>query len=247
LVSTATVEDSADPHSKLDLHANMIVIGCHAFIFEQTGRTCNVQPFSSDLGIAKNVPVVDTAIAYDCTYTFKTYILIIRNALYIPTIETNLIPPFIMRAGGLKVNDTAKIHYKDPDKNDHCIIFGESDLRIPLQLNGIFSYFHSHLPSIQELQDCDKYFITPNLNEWNPHCQSFEKNEWSMLDYEGEISDESQRCNLFMEVDNPAEDDFNTSSLSISAIDDYIDSNISNAYSADSNIDYSHDSNTDTD
>ena len=31
--------------SELDSHANMVVLGKDAFIFESTGRTCNVEPF----------------------------------------------------------------------------------------------------------------------------------------------------------------------------------------------------------
>ena len=47
---------SAYPRSELDSHANMVVLGKHAFIFESSGRTCNVRPFSEELGIAENVP-----------------------------------------------------------------------------------------------------------------------------------------------------------------------------------------------
>ena len=123
-ISTAIGLDTstADPRTELDSHANMVVLGSHAFVFEKTGRTCNVKPFSTELGIASNVPIVDAAIAYDCPYNFKTYILIARNALHIPSMDHNLVPPFIMRAGGVKVNDTAKIHCDDPSIDDHCIL-----------------------------------------------------------------------------------------------------------------------------
>ena len=101
---------SADPRSELDSHANMVVLGKHAFIFESSGRTCNVRPFSEELGIAENVPIFDGAIAYDCPFSSKSYILIFRNALSIPSMESNLNPSFIMRMGGVVVNDTPKIH-----------------------------------------------------------------------------------------------------------------------------------------
>ena len=32
---------------------------------------------------------------------------------------------------------------KDPNELDHVIIFKDEYLRIPLQLNGTFSYFHT--------------------------------------------------------------------------------------------------------
>ena len=147
----------------------MVVLGKDAFIFESTGRTCNVEPFSPELGIAQNIPIVDAAIAYDCELTNETYILIIRNALHIPSMNHNLLPPFILRQGGIIVNDTAKIHCSDPSIDDHCILFPNSELRIPLKLNGIFSYFNSRKPLPSELHGKDKLFITPDSTEWNPN------------------------------------------------------------------------------
>ena len=77
----------------------------------------------------------------------KTYILAFRNALHVPSMNHNLIPPFVMREAGLTVNDVPKIHTKDQELNDetHCIAAKEGDngvdLKIPLKLDGIFSYF----------------------------------------------------------------------------------------------------------
>ena len=210
----------------------MVVLGKHAFIFESTGRTCSVRPFSSELGVANNVPIVDGAIAYDCPYTQETSILIVRNALHIPSMEHNLIPPFIMRAGGIIVNDTAKIHCADPTTNDHCILFPTSDLRIPLQLHGIFSYFHSRLPTITELYDCDKYFITPDASDWNPNCSSFENNERAMLNYEGDLASPNRRTNLPMEVEDIANDIFEMASVTAEQWNSQIDINISSSFAS---------------
>ena len=80
----------------------------------------------------------------------------------------NLVPPFIVRAGGAKVSDIAKIHCVDPTIDNHCIIFGEGreiDLRITLKLHGTFSYFDTRVPTEEELFDCDKYFITPDASD----------------------------------------------------------------------------------
>ena len=233
-ISSATNPDSgssADPRTELDSHANMVVLGKDSFIFESTGRTCNVRPFASELGIAENVPIVDGAIAYDCPYTSQSYILLVRNALHIPSMHINLIPPFIMRAGGVTVNDIPKIHVDDPCKDDHCLIFPHSDLRIPLQLNGTFSYFHTRLPTTQELYDLDKVFLTPDSEDWNPHCESFEKNERAMTNYEGEMNDLTRRSNLPMVTDDNDEDlFFNASSVTCDALDSHLDAVASSAY-----------------
>ena len=216
--------------SELDSHANMVVLGKDAFIFESTGRTCNVEPFPSDLGVAENIPIVDATIANDCDLTHETYILIIRNALHIPSMIHNLLPPFILRQAGLTVNDTAKIHCKDPSPDDHCITFPDSELRIPLKLNGIFSYFNSRKPMPSELYGKDKLFITPDSTEWNPNCLSFAANEDSMTDHEGLITDVIKRSNGPIQLlDNP-DDILDLASVTVKDWDSAIDSNISECY-----------------
>ena len=126
------IDHLIDFKSELDSHANMVVLGKECFIFESTGKTCNVLPFNEELGIASDVPIVDAALAYDCPFTNETYILIIRNALYIASMNHNLIPPFIMREGGVTVNDIPKTHCTYPSIEDHCISFKDTDLRIIL-------------------------------------------------------------------------------------------------------------------
>ena len=225
----------ADPRTELDSHANMCVLGKHSYIFESTGKTCNVSPFMDGLGVAKDVPIVDGAVAYDCPYTRETYILIVRNALHIPSMENNLIPPFIMRQGGVVVNDVPKFQCKDPSVEDHTISFDTCDLRIPMQLKGTFSYFHTRTPMPEELHDRDKVFITPDSSEWNPHCLSFERNERAMLDYEGELSDSKRRLNLPMEVDSDdGSDVFELASVNVDAWEKQVDANISSSYAASS-------------
>ena len=50
------------PCTEMDSHANMVVLGKHSFIFESTGKTCNVKPFSEEIGMDEDVPIVDGAI-----------------------------------------------------------------------------------------------------------------------------------------------------------------------------------------
>ena len=122
--------------------------------------------FSPDLEVAQDIPITDDAIAYDCELTNETYILMMTNALHVPSMNHNLPPPFILRQGGIIVNDTAKIHYySEPSTDDHCIIFPQSEFRIALKLNRIFSYFNSRKPLPSELYGKDKRLITPDSAE----------------------------------------------------------------------------------
>ena len=209
-----------DPKSELDSHANMVVLGRNCFIFEWSGQTCNIMPFTKTLGTVQYVPIVDAAIAYDCPYQFETYILLIWIVLYLPTLENNFIPPFIMREGGVIVNDKAKIHCDNPTVDDHCIKFYNSDLSIPLKLDGTFSFFHSQKPMDDELQSCDKVIIFPDNSCWNPYCKSLSLNEESMLDYNGEMADKSRHTNYLMDVDD---NDGVVASVAISEYDEAVD------------------------
>ena len=218
--------------SELDSHANMIVVGKECFVFESTGKTCNVEPFDKTLGIAQNIPIVDAAIAYDCPYTHETYILIIRNALHIESMSHNLIPPFIMREGGVIVNDIPKVHCESPSIEDHCISFKDIDLRIPLQLNGVFSYFNSRKPLPNELYDKDKVFITPDASEWNPHCPSYSHNESVMTNYEGEITSPSAHTKIQKELTFDPDEIFELASVQTSDFDTAVDSAIISSFKA---------------
>ena len=127
--TTATSFVEVDTRSELDSHANMCVF-----------KTCSVTPFSDSLGQAKDVPICDIAVAYDSIVdgVHETLILIFRNALCIPEMGNNLIPPFILREAGHTVNDCPKFQLQDPTTEDHCILLANNsvDATIPLQLHG---------------------------------------------------------------------------------------------------------------
>ena len=231
-ISGALVDDETFSRTELDSHANMVVLGRHSFIFETTGRTCTVYPFTDDLGKATDIPIVDGAIAYDCPHSGITYLLLLRNVLYMPNMSHNLIPPFIMQEGGLIVNDRAKIHSSDPSEDDHCILFPNHDLRIPLKLNGIFSFFSTRKPLPTELDLCDKIFITPDLADWNPYCESFEKNESSFLNFDGSLSDSFRHTKEPMFIDHQRDLPHEVASLSLSQLNLQIDAVVSSAHTS---------------
>ena len=182
-------DDLPNPRSELDSHANMVLLGRHSFIFDsQPGRTCDVQPFDPSIGTATKVPIVDGALAYDCPFSQKTYILIFRNALHIPSMTHNLIPPFILRKAGITVNEAAKIHCENPTSQDHAIIVKEPKVVIPLQLNGTFSFFHTRKPIQSELDSDNIIFFTPDSYSWNPYNNDYAESEEMMTDWNGDIN-----------------------------------------------------------
>ena len=107
--------EEASSRTEFDSHANMPVVGRHAYIISETGKIADVSPFTPDYK-SMEIPIVDAAIQYEDPYDGKVYILVIRNALYVPSMRNNLLPPFILRQAGIEVNDVPKIHTNEPSK-----------------------------------------------------------------------------------------------------------------------------------
>ena len=143
---TRAIEIKEESCTELDSHANMPEVGKHAYIIAKTGKTVDVSPFTPDYKPI-TVPLVDATIKYDNPYNGKSCILVLHNALYVPSMDNNLIPPFMLREMGVAVNDVPKVHKEDPTVDDHTITFLETGFRIPLSLWGIFSYFPTSKPT----------------------------------------------------------------------------------------------------
>ena len=99
----------------------MVVIGKHVFIFSHSGKYANVRAFTDEVKSIPKVPIVDAGIAYELPQSGQTYLLVVRNYLCVPSMEHNLIPPFILREAGLLLNDTPKIHCNVSSAEDHSM------------------------------------------------------------------------------------------------------------------------------
>jgi hypothetical protein len=191
-------EDEVHSRTELDSHANMVVVGRNCYVIQDTERKADVSAFSPDYEPLE-LPIVDAALAYYSPYDGKDYILVVRNALYVPSLEHNLIPPFILREAGLDVRDIPKIHVSDPTEEDHSIGFPGHDFRIPLSLWGVFSYFPTTAPTLQQIEECDDvYLLTPN-GKWDPNSDVYAENESNMLDWEGNIIDKKDRVQILLD------------------------------------------------
>ena len=190
---------------ELDSHAYSAVVGQNAYVLRRTGKVARVQGFTSELGKPLSVPFVDAIIAYDDHLTGETMLLKIRNALYVESLESNLIPPFVMRLAGIQVNECPKFLSKHPTIQDHSLFFKSEDIRIPLQLKNTISYFPTRLPSQSELQvyntpDILTLSLSPESPNWNPHNSSYSTQEASMMDSRGDIIQRKDRTFLISDV-----------------------------------------------
>ena len=138
--------------------------------------------------------MVNAAVAYDCEFTGRTLIMTICNALYFDTMETNLIPPFMMRLAGIEVDECPKFLSKYPSDNNHSMFFPTEDIWIPFQLEGIISYIPTRATMGDELINEEGHYLllTPNLPVWDPHTADYKDQEHAMLDYNGRVR-ESKR------------------------------------------------------
>jgi hypothetical protein len=119
--------DEQDSRTELDSHVNMPVVGRNAYIISDMGRVADVNAFTPDYS-SMRISIIDAAVGYECPYNGKSFIFALRNALHVPSMKNNLIPPFVMRETGIKINDTPKIQTSNPTEEDHSIYFPDNDV-----------------------------------------------------------------------------------------------------------------------
>jgi hypothetical protein len=189
-------DDDESCRTELDSHANMPVVGRHAYIILDQGWLADVSPFTPDYA-PMQLRIVDAAVQYDCPYSGKSYILVLRNTLYVPSMKHNLLPPFVLREAGIKLNDTPKFQLDDPTIEEHSMLFPETGFRIPLSLWGTFPYFPTRKPTATQMQESEEiYMLTPT--RFNPHDDAYASNEANMLDWEGTMIENEHRTKIVL-------------------------------------------------
>jgi hypothetical protein len=83
----------------------MALTGQNCTIIAKSGQYATVTPFSAELPELERVEIGDVAIAYDDPITLVTYFLAMRNALLIPSLSHNLLPPFLIREASLFLDE----------------------------------------------------------------------------------------------------------------------------------------------
>ena len=154
----------------------MVVIGAQGTIIQKMGKYSDINGFLSDVGTMSRVPIVDAVMSYDCPIYGKMTLLVGRNASFLQIMNHNLIPPFIMQEAGLKVEEQAKIHVKEPAKENNSIYSSVINLRIVLQLECIFSVFRTRKLNDEQIAEPGGYdilYLTPDADSWDPNCEAW--------------------------------------------------------------------------
>ena len=223
------VERDGESRTELDSHANMPVVRKEALIVEQSWKTVEASPFTPDYKPIM-VEVVNAVVQYDSPLDGREYMLVIRNALCMPSMSNKLIPPFIMWENGIVVNECTKIRCEYPTREDHDTIFKGYVFCIPLQLHGTFSYFVTRKTGVESLEGVHEplnyateiYTLTPT--RWNPHTDVYTLNEESIVDWEGNIKDKNHFDVKIVldEIGNECQGQYKVSSMEAQYVDEIL-------------------------
>ena len=73
------------------------------------GKAVNIVGYDKSNGtLASNMKTVSGALAYDNPTSGKTVIIVVHQAIYVPTMNCNLICPMQVRMNDVKLDDKAK-------------------------------------------------------------------------------------------------------------------------------------------
>ena len=173
VISTMRSGGSTD-RNEVDSHADTTVGGPNCVLLETNGETATVHSFSDERKPFADVPIGTIATAWVNRKTGETFVLIYNEALYFGNrLDHTLLCPNQMRAHGIVVDDTPRQFNK---QSTHSIYMPEVELSIPLEMRGVISYFESHKPSEDELENCRRIVMTSDVS-WNPYDESFETQE----------------------------------------------------------------------
>jgi hypothetical protein len=90
--------------TEADSHADTFVAGKNCIALNFTDRTCGVQPYLDTYDPIPDVPIVTAATGYTSSNGLN-YILVVPEALYMPTLDHSLFNPNQLRHFGSMVQD----------------------------------------------------------------------------------------------------------------------------------------------
>jgi hypothetical protein len=86
-----------------------------------------------------------------------------------------LLNPNQIRAHGVEVDDVPR--HLSGGKSTHSINVHEANLRIPLKLHGVISYFDVRTPTLKKISECETITLTSQEVKWQPHSSDFNQLE----------------------------------------------------------------------
>jgi hypothetical protein len=142
-----------------------------------SGATATVHSFSDERKPFGEIPIGTIATSWTCGNSGETFLLLFPESLYFgKRLSTTLLCPNQIRDYGITVHDTPRRF--DPTSK-HAII--TDDATIPLQVDGVISYFNSSKPTTEQIEDCRRIILTSDT-KWNPRDPEFQRQENAVND-----------------------------------------------------------------
>ena len=152
--------------SKLDSHADTMVAGKNCIVMHYTDRTCTVSPYNDqEYKPVSGVPIVQAATGYT-SKNGRNYILILNEALSMPTLNHSLWNPNQMRHYGADVIDNP--YEKEPMR----ITSPDGEFTSCLQHQGTTIFVDTWTPTDADLKNCPHIVLT-SPHPWNPQNVRF--------------------------------------------------------------------------
>jgi hypothetical protein len=154
MMLTETHTDATEHPTDLDSHADTCVVGKNAFIVHRLNKKVNVTGFDPSLGKINDLDLVLAAIAYDYPETGEMVILMVHQAVHVPTMTNDLLCLMLMRVNDIEMQECPKFLLERLDDTSHALWTTQDgeELVIPLTLQGMVSHFYTRKPTTAEFQ-----------------------------------------------------------------------------------------------
>jgi hypothetical protein len=134
--------------SDLDSHADACIVGKEALLSYDFDREVTVSGYDPS-GETKSLRTVSAALGYVIPETGKNVLLIIHQAIYLPTLDHNLLSTMQMILHDVVVNETLKFQSQEPTSLSQTISVRGDEVDnvfvITLDLFGVVLFFqHSN-------------------------------------------------------------------------------------------------------
>jgi hypothetical protein len=144
----------------MDSHADTCLAGANWSLYQLTDETCDVVPFSDDLGATKNIPI-GTCATLIVTKSGREFILWGHEMLWFGNrLQHSLINPNQIRYNRGRVQD-------DPTRHDEPFGITTDQLYIPFQIDGTTVYFDTRAPTLHEMENLP-YAVLTSEERWDP-------------------------------------------------------------------------------
>ena len=111
-----------DIRTELDNHTDTSIVSpTAALIFHDFECPLNISGYDGSMG-SSQAQVVSAAVAYDCPAMGDTYMLVIHQAVAVPSMQHILLSSMQLRDNDVRVNDEPKYLALNPSQEQHSII-----------------------------------------------------------------------------------------------------------------------------